>query len=608
MFLREYTNGLKKLEYTKPYEIQKTLEKNNAFLHPLFNIKDTQIFFCSNSCRVYVVDNEALECVATKYLAKNRVKKIEINHKLEYFAPLITSRCNMNCKYCLGYGGIKAGKNADFDNVKIAIDFVKTQRSRPVVEFIAVGEAFLNYPLLKKVLDYMDVVLRPKLIKISSNGTGDPKHYIEILDKFNVFQISFDGVPEIQNMQRPMRSGRASSTMVVKTIKELVKNNKNFTIKMTVTKSYCGKEEKIVKYMKALGVKSLSMSVVGALGYGKMFEESRIAKENMKAISSELKIKELCDLTGIDCKVLVASYLGSEKAHYCHLGNNFIVGVDGKIFACGVISEEEDNCLHGIKDELMIGFIDKKEQKVKLFWNKIKKFHNYPNTVKECLTCDFKLCWGGCPLRNLIDTGSIEKVSKESCTARKQETIEYIKYLVMKDYLKLVPRLETAGNKLYLRGFSAKLLLSKETTEKGENFIIKFDPKKDDLYKLLDVIIKTHKRTRSGLGLFLLSPPCNTNLNAREFILLKDFLYTLKDSNILFLMTKPIKFIDVDHQEIEKFYENFNVPKICYECLELFKVEKDRIVLCNGTIGPKFADVVSREEIYSLLSSEAAHT
>lgn len=601
MLLREFKNGYKKLDCNEAEEITHTLEEANVFLHPLFKRHGMHALFCSNSNRFFIMDNEAFKNIGKLYLAKNRNKKIEINKKLEFFAPIITSRCNMNCKYCLGYGGLKKGQNGNFEIIKKAIDFISTQECRPVIEFIAVGEALLNYPLLRKVLEYMkEKNIKPKMIKMSSNGTGNIKHYLELVEMLDLLQISFDGLPEIQDLQRPMKNNMPSSLIVSNTIKELADNNKKFVVKITVTKKHCGKEESTVRYLKNLGVKNVALSVVGSLGAGKNFAESYIAKENLKAVRAELKIKELCDIVRISCKVMVGSYLGSDKAHYCHLGNNFVVGVDGTITPCGVISEREDLNLHKAGDELVIGHINAKKG-VQIFWEKVEKLRKYPFMVKKCSNCDFKLCWGGCPLRNLSENGSLEKPSKELCVTRKQETIEYMKYLVWKEYLKLVPRLEKNNGTLYLKGLFIKLPLKESLSKSGCNFIVKFDPRKDDLLQLFDTIRQISERNKKRFCLFILSPPCNVHLNVRESIALKEFLFNLEKARIMFKIAKPIKISDANSEKEQEFYKYFEIPKNCFECLELFRAEKGKTIMCDGKEGPSVDSLWSREELYKLL-------
>ena len=113
----------------------------------------------------------------------------------------------MACKYCFGSEADRSGKTADFKVIKGAIDYIAKQKKPVEVVFSAAGEHTLELELLEKTLKSLYEKLNLSRVRISCNGTMSPKTYLRLRDYFDGFQISLDGPPEIQDLQRPMKGG-----------------------------------------------------------------------------------------------------------------------------------------------------------------------------------------------------------------------------------------------------------------------------------------------------------------------------------------------------------------------------------------------------------------
>ena len=77
------------------------------------------------------------------------------------------------------------------------------------------------------------------------------------------------------------------------------------------------------------------------------------------------------------------------------------------------------------------------------------------------------------------------------------------------------------------------------------------------------------------------------------------FLESLSEQKILFKLSRPLT-SNSTSITYKKLVNTFNIPTSCFDCLELFKVEKDQsIIFCNGMEGIKLiTDYDDREEIY----------
>jgi len=585
-------------------DIQKSFQKK-PFLHLISDKKGRIIAFCSISEKFFLMDKECFNLFGKSFLAKNR--RLPFRKFLPYFKTLslvITSRCNMACSYCFGNGGKRIGSSSSWTVLKSAIDYIEGQNKPVSVIFASPGEQVNDFQLFKKTLNYVKKKFRNKFIMVSVNGTGDPNRYLEIIDSFDTFQISFDGPPEIQDNQRPLKNGKKSSLIVEKTIKKLVEKDKRFTVKTVVTDLHKGKEEYLCKYFYDLGIKEILLASVRPLGAGDLYIKKVLRKRSWSSFvvslaRSELKIKELCNFLGLKAKLVRERSLGSKKTHHCTLGYLFDIGVDGNVSTCPAYAGESDFNVYKGMEGLMIGKFNYKRKVFEMDEKKIKKLRNVYKKAK-CSNCDFKLCWGGCPLRNFRENKDITIPDKKSCIETKKETYELFKSFAQERVVKVKPCLIERNKRLFYSMQFNEFELNKSGNQKIKgNPFIEFDPARQNFRNLLKKIISLSKKNKKNVTLFLFSPIASERLNFRVSNTFKNFLFELRRNKIVFRITKPIKITDVSPEEENRFYETFLIPRNCFDCLEMFKVRNNQIKFCNGTKGPKMNKVFDREEIYS---------
>jgi radical SAM protein with 4Fe4S-binding SPASM domain len=507
----------------------------------------------------------------------------------------------MGCTYCFGAEKNRKGKNASVEMLKKAVDFIAEKKQPVWVTFFSAGEQVGNFRAFKETLDYAVKKLKIEKIKMSTNGTGNPQDYLEVVDRIKSFQVSFDGPPEIQDLQRPLKGGQKSSPLLEKTVKSLAENWKDFFVKATVTKAHAGREEKTIKYFNSLGVKNLGFTIVGALGLGAECPEATSLKEQEKLSHSMLKMKELCDISRVNARLALEVYFGSAKTTYCEVGRIFNVGVDGIVTSCSGFSDATDFQIHKGLEGLLIGRFNKKTKTFEIDKAKVAKLRGFHKQAK-CGDCDFKLCWGGCPLRNLRDNGSASEPSLDLCRGSKMETVAYMKYLAERDAIKLKPWLEEQNRGLVLSAQFSELPLSEKNAANRGNYFIGFDPANDNLEGLFGEIVSLSEKNTKSIGLFLLSPAATDKLDVNRSILFKDFLYSLEKKHVLFRVTKPVKISDIDSRTEKEFCGHFSIPKNCFECLEMFRVKNSRVEFCDGRKGPKISGILDRGEVYAAFS------
>jgi hypothetical protein len=128
-----------------------------------------------------------------------------------------------------------------------------------------------------------------------------------------------------------------------------------------------------------------------------------------------------------------------------------------------------------------------------------------------------------------------------------------------------------------------------------ENFIqvnIKSLPKLDNLAK-------------SGEPIFISFSLSKRDLNQKSGKKISKYLKDLRDVGINFKITKPLPRCLFNSNYLDIIRE-FNIPQSCKDCLELFTVKEDDIIIfckiLDNKSGSEFKYINNRNQVYELLS------
>jgi len=167
--------------------------------------------------------------------------------------------CNLRCRYC--YAAAAGIKHIMDPRIAIAaIDLVaenahKKQAKDFVVNFHGNGEPFTAFPLLQEICAYaitksegIDLKLN---LSIATNGVLSEEQQDFLLAWFSGVNVSFDGLPDLQNRQRPKADGSGSFDEVDATLKRLDAMDKNYGIRATLTTESVERLEEIAAFVKS---------------------------------------------------------------------------------------------------------------------------------------------------------------------------------------------------------------------------------------------------------------------------------------------------------------------------------------------------------------------
>jgi uncharacterized protein len=118
---------------------------------------------------------------------------------------VLTARCNLQCAYC--FENSKNQGRMDWSVVRACLDFGLNTRETEIEFIFSGGEPLLEMPLIRRAVAYTERHSPPHLeVKHSvlTNGTLLDESTISFLVENHLeVQISFDGIPESQDLRSP---------------------------------------------------------------------------------------------------------------------------------------------------------------------------------------------------------------------------------------------------------------------------------------------------------------------------------------------------------------------------------------------------------------------
>lgn len=335
---------------------------------------------------------------------------------------ITTSDCNLKCRYCFA----NAGENRIVMREEVAMAAIRYAIHRAtnrdlLISFFG-GEPSLTQELIKKVVAFArQSIINTKVSRVRFNITTNgvmSLPFLEYLIENDFFlTISMDGLPIVQDYQRPLKNGDASSPILERTIKTLVKKGHEFIIRATVTDYSVAYLVPTIEYIHGLGVSQFHYEVINLAGRALEMKEQPMQRpaaedfvENLKA--AIIRAGEL----GIG--ILNSSYMNlmQPSVHFCDGvgGNRISISYTGDVTTC---LEVQSSC-HPTADYFIIGGYDETENKIIISSQKQMRICGNPITSQNACCNDcfaIYICGGGCPIRNYHMTGDQNKVDLFRC-------------------------------------------------------------------------------------------------------------------------------------------------------------------------------------------------
>ncbi len=354
--------------------------------------------------------------------------------------------CSLNCIYCSVNSNEEDRKlRMAFDLAMVAIDYVmgvsREENDPFAIVFIGKGEPTLNWEILVECVEYIKVQkqkigVNGKTIVVT-NGIVSAERARWLARNIDHIVLSWDGNPEIQNLQRPLISGRNSYDVVERTASIFRDERAYFEIRTTWTSLNVNKMIDFTRTFVAYRPFELN--------YQPLLEVGRATESNLSKPIAEIfvenfiKSKKIANEVGIEVMMpQVETKRLNRKFCHAYEGTGFHLSAEGNITACECVFSENDGVAgkYLVYGKVRNGKIEIDDGKV-CFLRGIRV-----DNIPSCRECFARWhCAGGCLNTHL-------QHSKDPLAERTHRECEIAKQIVWKILRQLVSsNFEKGGDK-----------------------------------------------------------------------------------------------------------------------------------------------------------------
>ena len=351
---------------------------------------------------------------------------------------ICTSRnCPLRCQYCSecsteGLGG----EIANIDILAFVADLMQKRTVRHMllgtseplqIMFSGGGEPTFNFPKFRDlILSIKTTASRndvPISLSITTNGVFGRDVVNFLCDNFQSIMVSYDGLPEIQNRNRPSPHFKETSPVVIETMQRILDRKVPLIVRTTIWPAEVGLLHKMADYLfTTLGTR-FKWSIFPVTPKGRAS-----GKANMKQNEGEDFCDEFLDLVD-NAKnkfgtVDISSplFFSSPVEQYCgslaYLTKVAWLRHDGRIVTC----------LEMGKDETVIGKVENGsvEYKESVMDPLTRIAQERQSLCQDCIA--FPFCGGGCPADHHANAKN--EISERSWACR--QTIKFWEHIMQK--------------------------------------------------------------------------------------------------------------------------------------------------------------------------------
>ncbi len=188
-----------------------------------------------------------------------KITSVEKSYMPTSVTLFTTSDCGLRCIYCYASAGVTA-KVMDFLVAKAAIDLIienaiKLNEKKINVSFHGGGEPLYGASrlLVHKIVAYAKETSKVLGLRVSfscaTNGVLSMNELTWVAKNIDRLSLSVDGPPEIQDIQRPLKTGGKSSPHLERTLAFLEDHKISYGVRATITRLSVNRLTEVVKYI-----------------------------------------------------------------------------------------------------------------------------------------------------------------------------------------------------------------------------------------------------------------------------------------------------------------------------------------------------------------------
>lgn len=325
----------------------------------------------------------------------------------------ITNKCNLACPYCWANSSVNSSAVM---NPEEAISIAKDLCSNYDIHRIHFmgGEPTQNFITVKKVVNYIrDEFNMDPIYYITTNGVLDNTKLDWLIKNNFVFTVSIDTTNDEASDSRKSISGETHFRDSVLTIKELVKNNIHFRVRITVTKNNQHSLKKSVEELGKLGVKYLHIEKMSHDGRGTSYGANNDIGNSPfhDLFFSLINIAYRYDMGLMNSNL---TNLYNPSNYFCNAikSKTININTDGSVSHC----YKATNNVNNINKEFVVGKFDKNNKQMEID-EKLSDFLSNINYTQysQSENSPYLNYWsGGCPFKNFSYAQNWDKIDENA--------------------------------------------------------------------------------------------------------------------------------------------------------------------------------------------------
>jgi len=408
-----------KYNYIEPFYME-NIEFLGAYC---FEAKDNSLLLSekgssiilSNDIITLIKEHNLSENIAIKLYQRGFTKLYNIDRFFEedtkdnfptFFMIDFTTKCNLNCVYCLRHFENEGHSITDSQLKKICDYIIKYCKKYGIYNIsfqpwggeplIEIDKIIYSKELFEKAGINVDYTIQTNGLLLTQET------YKKLQENHIGFGISIDGIKEVHDAHRVDLHGNKTFDLLIKRMDEIKKINPEhefYTLSVNSMYTLNNIEESITYLVEELGINHLKFNLVHP--NGEDFDYNMlIKKENMEVFVKKVfhtivkENKKGFNVIEANIKTKILNIVNQSDNDLCHSngcmgGRKFIsFSQEGNIYPCELIGNEE-NCIGNINDkEDLLELIEKATKTKPYFKEKVDN---------KCKNCPYYVfCKGGC--------------------------------------------------------------------------------------------------------------------------------------------------------------------------------------------------------------------
>ena len=328
---------------------------------------------------------------------------------------VVTTACNLNCKYCQANNGTQVPNCfMTIETAEQAVEIALQSPERNLSFEFQGGEPLLNFPVIKHIVEYSEERNNSHNIAYSvvTNLTLLTDEILAFLVNHNVsISTSLDGNESLHNYNRPFKTGEGSFEYAAEKIKQIKDKDISVGAIQTTTKASLPYAKEIVDTYVELGFKSIFIRHLTQLGKAqKNWEEiGYSAEQYLDFYWGALDYIIELNKNGVDIKeqhaTILLKRMNGTITNYMELRSPCGAGIgqlayfaDGRVFTCdeGRMLAEMGN------DAFLLGNV-RNDTYSSIIENRVCKAacaSSILETIPSCCDCAYQPYCGVCPVVN----------------------------------------------------------------------------------------------------------------------------------------------------------------------------------------------------------------